>query len=262
MAIQGQTLWPGELPPLARLGALGHLDLKLVGAHQVLAGHAEPARSHLLDGALLAVAVGKRLVALGILATFAGVRLRSQPVHGDGQGLVGLGRDRAVAHGTGREPLDDRLDRLDFLDRHRLALVELELEQAAQRAEPLGLLVDHARILLEDIVPAGLGRVLEPEDGLGVEQVELTIPAPLVLATLQEPCRLAVAAGEGPVVMVERFGGDLREADAADSRRRSCRNSAVTNCLVQPDRLEDLGTAITLDRADAHLGHHLDHTLS
>ena len=38
-----------------------------------------------------------------------------------------------------------------------VALVEPEVEQAAERAEPLGLLVDHAGVLLEDVVPARPG---------------------------------------------------------------------------------------------------------
>ena len=40
-----------QLAALAGLGALGHLDLQVVGVDQVLAGHAEPAGGHLLDRA-------------------------------------------------------------------------------------------------------------------------------------------------------------------------------------------------------------------
>ena len=42
-------LVPGQLAALARLGALRHLDLQVVGVDQVLAGDAEPAAGHLLD---------------------------------------------------------------------------------------------------------------------------------------------------------------------------------------------------------------------
>ena len=41
----------GQLAAFARLGALGHLDLQLLGADQVFAGDAEAAAGHLLDGA-------------------------------------------------------------------------------------------------------------------------------------------------------------------------------------------------------------------
>jgi hypothetical protein len=41
---------------------------------------------------------------LGVLAALAGVGLRAEPVHGDGEGLVGLGGDRAVGH----RPVENR----------------------------------------------------------------------------------------------------------------------------------------------------------
>ena len=50
----------GQLAALAGLGALRHLDLDVVGVDQVLAGHPEPARGHLLDRRALRVAVGQR----------------------------------------------------------------------------------------------------------------------------------------------------------------------------------------------------------
>ena len=70
----------------------------------------------LLDGAVLRVAVGQRLVALRVLAAFAGVALAADAVHRDRQGLVGLLADGAVAHRPGLEPLDDGLDRLHLVD--------------------------------------------------------------------------------------------------------------------------------------------------
>ena len=42
-------LVPGKLPSLARLGALRHLDLQLVGVDEVLRRDAEPRRRYLLD---------------------------------------------------------------------------------------------------------------------------------------------------------------------------------------------------------------------
>ena len=86
----GVDLVAGQLAALAGLGALGHLDLDLAGADQVLAGDAEAARGDLLDGALQRVAVGQRLEAGRVLAALAGVRLAAEAVHRDGQRLVGL----------------------------------------------------------------------------------------------------------------------------------------------------------------------------
>ena len=46
----GVDLSAGQVAALAGLGPLGHLDLDLLGADQVLAGDAEAAGGHLLDG--------------------------------------------------------------------------------------------------------------------------------------------------------------------------------------------------------------------
>ena len=79
-----------QLPAFAGLGALRHLDLQVVGVHQVLAGDAEPRRRDLLDRAAARVAVGVRDVARRILAALAGVRLAAEAVHRDRERLVRL----------------------------------------------------------------------------------------------------------------------------------------------------------------------------
>src|SRR5207302_5118979 len=109
---------PGELPALAGLGALGHLDLKIGGVDEVLAGDAEAPGRDLLDRAPAPIAVGVAPVARGVLAALAGIGPATDAVHGDGEGLVRLLADGAVGHGAGGEPPQDRLDRLDLLDRH------------------------------------------------------------------------------------------------------------------------------------------------
>ena len=52
-------------------------------------------------------------------------------------------------------------------------------QQAAQRHEPGGLVVHQVGVLLEDLVAAAPGRVLQLEHGLGVEQMRLALAAPL-----------------------------------------------------------------------------------
>ncbi len=115
----GIDLVPRQLAALTGLRALGHLDLDVLGAHEVLAGHPEPTAGDLLDLGLAGVAVRERLEPLRVLAALAGVRLGTQPVHGDRQRLVGLLRDRAVGHRPRGEPGDDRRDGLDLVDRDR-----------------------------------------------------------------------------------------------------------------------------------------------
>src|SRR5690606_3932609 len=104
-----------QLTALAGLGALGHLDLDLVGVDEVLGRDAEAARGDLLDRRAQAVArlqldvaldaaladelrqadgLRDRLEAHHVLAALAGVRLAADAVHRDRERRVGLGRDR------------------------------------------------------------------------------------------------------------------------------------------------------------------------
>ena len=149
-----------QLAALARLGALRHLDLQLVGRDQVLGRDAEAARRDLLDLRAQRVARLERVVdddvaladdvaevrALGdvlaahlgaiarrVLAALAGVRLAADPVHRHGERRVRLGGDRAERHRAGGEALDDLGRGLDLVDRNRLGRIDDELEQAAQR---------------------------------------------------------------------------------------------------------------------------------
>src|SRR5439155_26125942 len=152
-------LGPGELAALAGLGPLGHLDLKIGAVDEILAGHAEAAGGHLLDGAPPPVAVGITRVARRVLAALAGVRPAADAVHRDRQGLVRLLADRAVGHGPGGEALQDRLDRLDLLERDGRR-GRLELDETAQGRELLALIVTEPRVVLEERVTPASRRVL------------------------------------------------------------------------------------------------------
>src|SRR5690242_10918536 len=72
-----------QLPALAGLCALRHLDLQLPRTDEVLAGDAEAARGHLLDGTVLRVSVRQRPVAVRVFAALARVALAADAVHGD-----------------------------------------------------------------------------------------------------------------------------------------------------------------------------------
>ena len=115
----GVDLAPGQLAALAGLGALGHLDLQVVGVHEVLARDPEAPRGDLLDRAAPEVAVRVGREPVRVLAALAGVRPAADAVHRDGERLVRLRRDRAVGHRAGREALHDLARRLDLVDRDR-----------------------------------------------------------------------------------------------------------------------------------------------
>ena len=116
----------GYLTPFAGLRALRDLDLQLLGERGVLGRHAEPAGGDLLDRGVALVAEAR-----GVLSALARVRPRAEAVEGDRDGLVSLGGQRAVGHGAAGEAADDRLGRLDLLERHRWAGMH-ELEEVAR----------------------------------------------------------------------------------------------------------------------------------
>lgn len=116
----------GQLTPFTRLGTLRDLDLMLVGVGEVPGGDPEPAAGDLLDRGPLAVAVRQRREPFVVFASFAGVALPTDAVHGDREGFVRLSGDRAVAHRSGAEPLEDLGGRFDLFDRNRRGLLEPE----------------------------------------------------------------------------------------------------------------------------------------
>ncbi len=252
-----------KLPTLTGFRTLGHLDLDVGAVGQVVAGHAEPARRHLLDRAAPPVTVLVTVEPADRFAALARIRPAAKAVHRDRQRLVRLGGDRAVAHRAGGEPLDDLAGRLDLVQRHRRAHAVAELQQAAQRGHPLALVVDQPGVLLEDRVLAGAGRVLQLEHRVRVEQVVLALAAPLILAADLE---LAVRPLVGAVQVSQRMPGrhvvgDVVEVDAAD---RACQPGEVLveHLLADADGLEQLRAGVGRQRRDAHLGHHLQDALA
>ena len=133
-----------------------------------MAGHTEAARSYLLDGRALPVTVGLHLETVWIFAALAGIGHRTQAIHSDGQRLMCLRRDGAVAHRAGGETLDDAGDRFNLSNVDRLAIRD-ELEHATQGCQLLGLLIDLVGVVAEDRVLTSAGRMLQRVDGLRVE---------------------------------------------------------------------------------------------
>ena len=142
------NFFAGQFAAFAGLRALRHLDLQFLRVDQVVAGHAETPAGDLLDRGIFGIAVGFQNVARRVFAAFAGVALAADAVHGDGQRFVRFLADGAVGHRAGLETLDDALDRFDFFDRDRV-FGEFEIQQAAQGAKILRLVVDQLGVFLD-----------------------------------------------------------------------------------------------------------------
>ena len=106
-------------------------------------------------------------------------------------------------------------------------------------------------------------RMLQPEHRLGIEQVRLPLPAPLVLAAHVQGAVRERDAGRRvgePMAKGHLLGEDV-EPDAAQLGRRAG-EVRVDESLREPDGLEDLRAPVGGDRRDAHLGHDLEHALA
>ena len=250
-------LVPRQLAPFSRLGALRHLDLEFLRIGQIVAGHAEPRRRDLFDIAVLRIAVRQGFESLRIFTTLAGIALGAQAVHGNRERLVRFLADRAVRHGSGREPFHDLLGRLNLVDGDR-RWQKLEVEQAAQVRPSLALIVDELRELSERFGIVRLRRVLQFIDRVRIPIVVFALDAIMNLAAeIELPDRRRLI---GQPMPPEAFFADLANTDSLDPRRRPG-EVPVDHVMVQADRLEDLGAAIGLDGGNPHLREDLEQPL-
>ena len=115
-----------QLPAFARLRALRDLDLQFVGGPQIRRRDAEARGCDLLRPAAVPVAVRGAHVAVRLLAAFAAVAARPDPVHRARDHAMRFGRQRADRHRGGEEPPADRFSRFHALERDRRGRRELE----------------------------------------------------------------------------------------------------------------------------------------
>ena len=250
----------GQLAAFAGLGALRHFDLHHVRVDEILGGDAEAAGGHLLDGRAHGITIRQRLEAFGLLATFAGVRLAADAVHGDGERGVRLARDRTERHGAGGEAPHDGLGRLHLFDRYRLAAVflrRLDAEQAANGHQPFVLLVHDSSEGAVVFLRIAAHRVLQAGDGLGGPDMVLAAHAHRIVAADVEHRCVDRRIAEGVAVAAHRLFGDLGQPHAFDAGM-GAGEILVDEVLAQADRVENLRAAIGLIGGDAHLRHHLE----
>ena len=137
----------------------------------------------------------------------------------------------------------------------------LNSQKAAQRRESRLLPVDQVGVFVIELLVFLARRLLELGDGQRIEQVDLAVAPPLVVAAGIEIEIAGDADGrECPRMPLLRFRRNLGDADALHAGRGR-REILVDHLPAQADRLEILRAAIALKRRDAHLGHDLQQTL-
>ena len=142
------------------------------------------------------------------LNALAGVRLAADPVHGNGQVGMGLPADRAKAHGTGGEPLDDLGGGLDLVQAER-GLRIAEPHEAPEGQVPLGLVIDglgEGLILVREVAAHCM---LQARDGFWRPGVGLT-PQPVGVGSADvEHVGIDRGIAIGVAMPADRLFGDL-----------------------------------------------------
>src|SRR5690606_8304604 len=112
-------------------------------------------------------------------------------------------------------------------------------------------------VRLEIIVSRGM---LKLRDRHRAPVMVLTLDAVVVFTARIERVHRMMPIERGSV-SPKRFLRDLGDPCSTDPRRRAG-EVAIDELLIEPECLEDLRTAVTLQRGDAHLGEDLEQPLT
>ncbi len=248
-----------KLAALPRLCALSKLDLQIVCVREIHARHAEASGGDLFDRAS---PLGVEQ-AISILTAFTCVGLPTETIHRDRECLVGLARDRAIAHRARGEALHDLRHGLHLIDRNGLTLRCPEREESSKRHQPLRLVIHEICVAAEDVVLPGAGCMLQTEDGVWIEEMRRAVATPLVLPSVLKslmPARGRVGGKRG-CMTCEVLRLDDVKTDAPESGDGSG-EVRVDELLTEPHRLESLGPGVRGNGGDAHLRHDLEYAVA
>ena len=236
---------------LTGLGALGHLDLDLLGGKQVFPRHAEAAGGHLFD-----CAVQFRAEAFRQFAALTAVGAAAQPVHSLRHALMGFLGNGAVAHRAGPEAFHDLACRFHFIQRNLPAGVKPEGEHGADR--PRSLVLHPRGVFVKGRPVVRPYRLLQQMDGFGSIEVLLgALPSSVLVFThAGQSCRRVIR--EGSVVMEAAVRLHPAQVGSAEGAW-SIREIGFHKPGVQAHGLKQLGALVGLQYGHAHLGGDLQH---
>jgi hypothetical protein len=205
-------LLPRQVAALPRLRALRHFDFDGVSTVEVGARDPEAPTGHLLDRTF---ALGAE--AVDLLAALAGAGPPANPIHRDGERLVGLRTEGAKRHGGREEALDDGLGGLHLGERNGPVGVRVEVEQAPQRLVLGRLIIDQSGKLVVRPAVVLPHRMLEPADRLRVPLMVLPIPSPVQLAPALQVRRARQRVPKRLLVTIAQVGLQLVDARPLNS---------------------------------------------
>src|SRR5206468_5484139 len=149
-------------------------------------------------------------------------------------------------------------DLLHFLNGDRVPF--FEPEKPAQCAEILTLIIDQARVFLKSLVAALARGLLQFRHRLGIKEMKLSFPSPLVLSSYILQGIADPFIGESPTVKGQGLPRQMLQANPFDARGGPGK-IAIDQFGIQPNGLEDLRSTIALDGGDSHLGDNLKQSL-
>ena len=106
-----------QVSAFSRLRTLGHLNLNLLGADQIAAGHAETSAGHLLNGRTPVPVTSCGIQTFLAFSALTGVGFAVKHIHSQGQGFVCFLRNGAIGHSPCFKAFHNVIHAFHFLQR-------------------------------------------------------------------------------------------------------------------------------------------------
>ena len=165
---------------------------------------------------------------------------------------MGLLRDGTIRHGACLKTGHDGIHALHFLKRNAFFRI-FEIHQAAQVSHAV-LRVYHGGVLLEQLIIAPSGRLLQGVDGGGIVQMIISAASHLMMSrTVQSQIGLQSQRVKSHGMKIIHLFLNVRKGNTADPADR-IGEIPVDHFLIQADGLKNLRALIGLNGGNSHLG--------
>ena len=214
----------------------------------------------MLDGGTLAVSVWKRLEADGVLAALACVALATEPVHGDGNGLMCFGTDRTKTHRARAKSFYNLRGRFHSVNADRWPRDSLfEFEQTSQCITHLCIVVDVIREPFVSVLVASPSGDLDVRDGRRIPTMTFALGSPMEFAEIGEHRqRIRLGRWITECMAPKCFFGQYVKTATLDSAVGAGK-ATCDHFVFQTQGFENLSALVASKRANTHFRHDLEH---